>query len=178
VPPYHGRRPPTLIAMKGHPATGKSTVAEALARRLRWPLIDKDDAKDHILDVQDANKRSYAIMWQIAEKQLALRLNVIAVSPLAYPEGYAKAMVLVEKHHARLLVVETYLEENEWKRRLNARRPGYSTHKISGWDAMQETLRQYNGCWRYPIAEEHHLRLDTSQPLRELLALVIERVNN
>ena len=38
------------LALKGHPATGKSVVAEALARRLRWPLIDKDDAKDHILD--------------------------------------------------------------------------------------------------------------------------------
>ncbi len=145
---------------------------------MHWPLIDKDDAKDHILDVADANVRSYAIMWQIVEKQIALGLSAIAVSPLAYPEGYAKAMAIVEKHHARLLVVETYLEEEEWKRRLNARKPGYSTHKISGWDAMQEVLRQYNGCWRYPIADEHLLRLDTSQPLHHLVGKVVDRVNS
>lgn len=31
---------------KGHPGTGKSTLASALAQRLAWPLIDKDDARD------------------------------------------------------------------------------------------------------------------------------------
>lgn len=40
---------PLLIALKGHPGSGKSAVARALSRRLLIPLIDKDDIKD-VLD--------------------------------------------------------------------------------------------------------------------------------
>jgi predicted kinase len=174
----NGYRPiPVLIAMKGHPATGKSNVAAALARRLRCPLIDKDDIKDNVLDLPDSNDRAYAMMWQIAGVQLALRLNVIAVSPLSYPDGYAAAQELAAKHRAHLLVVETRLEAEEWKRRLNARRPGYSTHKISGWEAMQEMLRKYDGCWQYPIDPEQHVVLDTAQPLKALVNQVVQRMD-
>jgi predicted kinase len=175
--PVAGNARTVLIAMKGHPATGKSQVAEALARRLRWPLIDKDDVKDHILDVVNANKRSYEVMWQIVDTQLTLGISAIAVSPLAYPEGYTTAQILAERVNARLLVVETVLDETEWKRRLNNRRPGYSTHKISGWEAMQAMLRQYNGCWQYPIAPEHHLRLNTNRPIEQLIREVLTHLD-
>ncbi|MCS6825535.1 MAG: ATP-binding protein [Caldilinea sp.] len=168
--------PLTLIAMKGHPATGKSAVAEALARRLRIPLIDKDDVKDHILDLSDANERAYRIMWRIAEMQLSLGLSVIAVSPLSYPDGYKRALEIATQQGARLLVVETVLDEAEWRRRLDARQPGHSTHKIGGWAAMQEMLRRYDGCWQYPIEAEHHLLLDTAQPLERCVAAVLERL--
>jgi len=168
---------PVLIAMKGHPATGKSLVAASLARRTHWPLIDKDDVKDHILDVAGANDRAYAVMWQIAATQLALGMSVIAVSPLAYPVGYTTAQTLAKKHRARLLVVETVLDEAEWQRRLNRRQPGYSTHKISGWEAMQAMLLQYNGCWQYPIAPEHHLRLDTNWPVELLIQQILTHLD-
>lgn len=164
--------------MKGHPATGKSNVAAALARRLRCPLIDKDDIKDHVLDTQDANERAYTIMWQIAGVQLALRLNTIAVSPLSYPATYAAAAALAQKHLSHLLVVETQLAEEEWKRRLNNRRPGYSTHKISGWEAMQEMLRKYDGCWQYPIPAAQHIVVDTTQPLKQSLGQIMQRIDD
>jgi len=173
---YPPKIPPSLIAMKGHPATGKSAVARSIARRLRIPLIDKDDVKDHVLSLPQANELAYAIMWQIVEAQLALGLSVIAVSPLSYPTGYAQAVTIAATHHAKLLVVETVLDEAEWRRRLDARTAGYSTHKISGWTAMQEMLRQYDGCWQYPIDAEHHLVLDAALPVRELVRTVIERL--
>lgn len=168
--------PLTLIAMKGHPATGKSAVAEALAQRLQIPLIDKDDIKDHVLDLPDANERAYCVMWRIAATQLDLGLSVIAVSPLSYPESYARAQEIAAHHAARLLVVETVLDEAEWRRRLDARQPGYSAHKISGWTAMQEMLRRYNGCWQYPIAADHHLQLNTALPLEQLVDAVLAQL--
>lgn len=161
-----------LIAMKGHPATGKSAVAQALAQRLRIPLIDKDDVKDVVLDLPDANVLAYAAMWRIVATQLALGLSVIAVSPLSYPEGYDRAREIARRYAAGLLVVETVLPEGEWRRRLDARSPSDSAHKIRGWEAMQALLRQYNGCWQYPIAPEHHLVLDTSAPT----AVTVERI--
>ena len=169
LPPYSA---PVLMTMKGHPATGKSALARVIARRFRIPLIDKDDVKDFVLDVPGANQLAYEVMWQVCATQLDLGLSVVAVSPLAYPEGYATAQELAAKYRARLLVIETVLDEALWKQRLDARRPGYSTHKISGWDAMQEQLRAYDGCWQYPIAPEHHLVVDTAQPVRSLVRAV------
>ncbi len=165
-----------LVAMKGHPATGKSVIAETLARRLLWPLTDKDDIKDHLLDLPDANERAYAIMWQIVGKQLALGANAIAVSPLSYPSGYAEARRLAGKYRAQLLVIETVLDEAEWRDRLERRSPGHSTHKISGWAAMEEMLRTYDGCWQYPIDPVHHLFLDTGQSPAVLIPIVLNRL--
>lgn len=169
LPPYSS---PVLMATKGHPATGKSALARVIARRFRIPLIDKDDVKDFVLGVPGANQLAYQVMWQICATQLDLGLSAIAVSPLAYPEGYAAARELAARYKARLLVIETVLDEAVWKQRLNARHPGYSTHKISGWEAMQEQLRAYDGCWQYPIAPEHYLVVDTAQPVRVLLSTV------
>jgi predicted kinase len=168
-----------LIAMKGHPATGKSTVAGALARRLRWPLIDKDDAKDFLLDIADAetaNTRSYAIMWQVARTQLMLGLSAITVSPLTYPEQFARAQEVAAQARARLLVVETMLAEDEWRRRLDARSPAASAHKIRGWEAMQATLARYDGCYDYPILPERHIVVDAARPVRLLVDEIIERM--
>lgn len=178
--PYQAPRlPRTLIALKGHPATGKSTVASALARRLRWPLIDKDDAKDHLLDIADAqtaNARSYAIMWQVARTQLLLGIGAIAVSPLTYPAEFARAQAVARQGRARLLVVETVLAEDEWRRRLDARSPTASAHKIRGWEAMQATLARYDGCWQYPIPPGQHIVVDAARSTQLLVDEIIEHI--
>ena len=167
------RNAPRLIVMKGHPATGKSALAWRLARRLRCPLIDKDDVKDHTLTLPGGNALAYAIMWQIAGTQLALKLDVVVDSPLSYPEGYVAAQALATEHSARLWVVETRLDEAEWRRRLDERPAEASAHKMRGWAAMQDLLRQYDGCWQYPIAPEHHIVVDTTQPTGALLKEVL-----
>ncbi len=167
-----------LIAMKGHPATGKSTLATALARSLKWPLLDKDDIKDHTLGLPHENDLAYAILWQMVATQLRLGVSVMVDSPFAYPTLYAKAQALVAEHGARLLVVETQLAETIWRQRLEERSPAESTHKIRGWDAMQAHLNKYNGCWRYPIEPEQHLLVNTEEPLELLVQIVQRKLSN
>jgi hypothetical protein len=41
----------TLIVVSGAPATGKSTIAAALAAELRWPLLSLDPVKETLADV-------------------------------------------------------------------------------------------------------------------------------
>ncbi len=165
-----------LIAMKGHPATSKSTLAEALAQSLKWPLLDKDDIKDHTLGLPDDNTLAYAILWQMVATQLRLGVSLIVDSPLAYPTLYAKAQALTTKHGARLLVVETSLDETLWRQRLAERSPTASTHKIQGWASMAAQLATYNDCWRYPIDPAHHLLVNTAEPLETLLHQVRQRL--
>ena len=169
-------RAPNLIVMKGHPATGKSALAWRLARRLRCPLIDKDDVKDHTLDLPDGNALAYAIMWQVAGTQLALGLDVVVDSPLSYPVGYEQAQELATARNARLWVVETSLGEAEWRRRLDSRPSEASRNASSCWDVPWEMLRQYDGCWQFPIDPTHHILVDTARPEEELLDEVLARI--
>jgi predicted kinase len=165
-----------LLLMKGYPATGKSTLACALAQCLRWPLLDKDDIKDFTVDLPDGNALAYRILWQMVRRQLRLGLSVIADSPLSYPEGYAVGQAMAAESGARLLVVEVQLDEKLWRRRLDARPRSESTHKIAGWGAMQRQLAAYAGCDQYPIAPEHHLVLDGALPAGRLCDFVRARL--
>ncbi len=94
---------PLLIVMKGHPGTGKSTLAQALAHRLGLPLLDKDDVKDHTLHLPEGNALAYAITWQIVETQLRLGISVVADTPLSYPEDFAAQTRVALERIVRLL---------------------------------------------------------------------------
>ncbi len=167
-----------LILMKGFPATGKSELAHALARRLRWPLVDKDDIKDVILPYPDSNKLSYEVMWNVTGRQLQLGVSVIVDSPLTYPQAFATATALAERYGAQLLVVETQLEERLWRQRLAERDANASTHKIASWQDMQKMLAAYDGCWRYPIPATIHMPVDASLPVTELAERVLARLTH
>jgi predicted kinase len=166
-----------LILLKGHPATGKSTLARSLAQRLRWPLIDKDDVKDFIAALPGGNPLSYEVAWRIVETQLSLGVSAIVDTPLSYPISYETGRALAEEYGARLLVVETMIDEQIWRQRLESRDlPAESSHKIHSWAAMQKLLEQYDGCWRYPIAPAHHLRVDTAVGVEQLVDIILEEL--
>ena len=176
--PIATRPASALVLLKGHPATGKSTLAQALARRGAWPLIDKDDIKDFTAELPSGNRLAYDIMWRLVETELRLGLSVVVDSPLSYPAGYATGQALACRYAARLLVVETTVTPGEWQQRLEERRRGPAGHKIGSWSAMQELLRAYDGCWRYPIDARHHLRIDTREPVDTCVAQVLRRLQD
>ena len=70
----------TLIAITGLPASGKSTLARELARRLHAPLLAKDSIKEPLLDVLGPGDRahsrrlsdaSFAVLFALAREMLA-----------------------------------------------------------------------------------------------------------
>ncbi|EFJ15556.1 hypothetical protein SELMODRAFT_422561 [Selaginella moellendorffii] len=128
---------PVLVAMKGHPATGKSTLGESMAKSLHWPLIDKDDARDCLSmmiqgEEQDAARKnrlakqlnaiSYDIMFRIAETQLRLGLGVIVVCPLAWPWLFHQCQSIARRNGVEMIIVECVCrDEILWKTRLEQR---------------------------------------------------------
>jgi predicted kinase len=163
----------TLLLLKGHPGTGKSTLALALARSLVWPLIDKDAIKDHTYTLPQGNVLAYEIMWHVTRHQLDIGLSVIVDSPLSYPIAYATGRKLANEYSARLLVVETLLAEAQWQQRLDQRLQQPPTHRVAGWANMQKVLEDYAASWRYPIAPEHHLIVDTSQSVNQIVKIIV-----
>ncbi|XP_037492873.1 uncharacterized protein LOC119369953 [Jatropha curcas] len=145
---------PMIIAMKGHPGTGKTTLARSLASSLKIPLIDKDDVRDCTFFLQNSpsvptellNDLSYHVVWQIASTQLHLGLSVIIDSPLSRRSHLDQLIHLASSAAARLVIVECKpLDEDQWRRRLEQRGAGdeASWHNLT----WQDLERLIEGIW-------------------------------
>ncbi|KAG6497322.1 uncharacterized protein LOC121988877 [Zingiber officinale] len=185
---------PLIVAMKGHPGTGKSTLAAALAASLSCPLLDKDDVRDCTLSLQHAlaatssssaaaasllNDLSYSVLWQMAATQLRLGLSVVIDSPLS---RRAHLDHLIDLAHsgdssvgaAGLVVIECRPSDaDEWRRRVEARGAaateaagggGEGWHKPATWEQLQELLEGYQGCTDYDVGRVPRLVVDTTSP--------------
>lgn len=160
-----------LVALKGMPGSGKSTLGRAISKRLGWPIIDKDDVKD-LIDghSNDSGTLSYTVMFNITRRQLQQGLSVICDSPLTYVGLYEQARQAARKAGAKLVVLECVCtDEGEWRRRVEARGElGLPAHHMSNWEKLQAYREAVEGKTDYAIAEER-LVMDTCRPFEELM---------
>jgi predicted kinase len=79
-------RVPLLLVVTGMPSAGKTTVAEGLARRLRLPLVAKDEIKESLYDALDADDidasarfgaAAYALIFALARSMLDSGVSAI-----------------------------------------------------------------------------------------------------
>ncbi|HEX8218776.1 MAG TPA: ATP-binding protein [Chloroflexia bacterium] len=160
-----------LVALRGMPGSGKSTLGRGISKRLGWPLIDKDDVKD-LIDgrCDDSATLAYDVMFNIARRQLQQGLNVICDSPLTYADLYTQAQEAASEAGAKLVVLECFCsDEAEWQRRVDARGElGLAAHHMSSWEKLLAYRRTVEGKVGYPVVDEH-LVLDTCRAVGELV---------
>lgn len=165
-----------LVAFKGYPGSGKSTVARAVSRRLGWPLIDKDDVKD-LLDghTPEAGALAYNVMFNVARRQLSQGLSVICDSPLTHRKGYEHAARIAEQMGAALAVVECRCPDDAlWRQRIEARQAlGLPAHHKTDWTSLQDHLRTAKSDASYSIVHPY-LVVYTIAPVAESRDRVIE----
>lgn len=161
-----------LLAMQGPPGSGKSTLGQAVSRRLEWPLIDKDDVRDLLDDTNPG--LSYDIMFNVARRQLRQGLSVIADSPLGYRRTYERAARIADESGATLAIIACYCpDEDLWRRRIAARQGlPLPTHHTTDWATVQDFLRRtaVEGGWSMT---HPRLCVDTTRPVSELCAEVV-----
>lgn len=143
-------------------AVGKSTLARALGKHLNWPVVDKDDVADVLVNyLSDYSPPSYDIMFKQVESLLEQAFNVIVVSSFRGEVGLRNAATLAVKRQADFKIISCLCSDKaEWKHRLESRKPR-PAHLITTWQDFEKYWREAEAGFE----QDADFIVDTSAPL-------------
>lgn len=166
-----------LIVFTGLPGTGKSTIAEAVARELKIPVFAKDWLEATLrrseLRASDETKSlgyvGYELLTVLAERQLMLNQSVILDSVASFENIRAQWRALAKKYNARWRVIEcVWSDENAHRAQLANRQ-----RNIPGWHELEwsevERVKTYYAEWN-----EERLILDAANELETNILRAIQ----
>jgi len=165
-----------LVLMTGLPGTGKSTVAEAVARTLPAALLSADPIDAALLRAgvrpeQRPDILGFEVMKALAALQLEAGLHAVidAVNPFAWVRQSYRGIAAANE--AAFVVVATYCSDSELHRaRVAKRLPA----KID-WDGVMRQVDDYEA----PEGEMLHLDAvyDEAENVRAAVDYVLSRVS-
>jgi len=135
----------TLVIFSGLPGTGKSTLADRLARELRWPLLRIDDVTGDVPENPNVAfwDSKVAILLGLTETQLELGLSVIVDSVFMNMDRN-HAQELAHKHQARFRPIYVFLsDENVWKERVTTRSKESNHKDVATWERIQHQRERF-----------------------------------
>lgn len=166
--------PPLLVVVSGMPSSGKTTVAEELARRLRLPLIAKDAIKESLYETLGAadvaasgrlGTAAYALIFALAGSMLADGVSVIVEAN--FFRDQAPEFKALPPHRLVQLHCDAPLEALLDR---YAQRTRHAGHHDA--EKIKELPGRYESGAHGPLALEGGLiRVDTTQPV-DFAALV------
>ena len=181
-------RPPAIL-VTGAPATGKSTLAAALAQRVSGALIDQDVATGalvHVIgsligvhDLDDPRLAAltrtarYEAIIGLAEDTLRCGVAVVLVAPFTLERRQLGAWHDLERRLRAAgglpALVWLQLEPRHVLARMRARAAARDVDKLRDKTSLLARLYQYP-----PVGP--HLRLDASAPMGDLVDLALAQL--
>jgi len=148
---------PHLIVLSGLPGSGKSTIAELLAKRLRLPLFSVDPIESAIVKAGIAKSfetglAAYLVAATLADEQLKLGSSVIIDAANAEEEGKDVWRGLAKKHGVELIVLLVALESSLHKQRLESRVRNLHGFSEVTWDNVEARRKAFTP-WKEPVLE-------------------------
>jgi predicted kinase len=166
-----------LIVMAGLPGSGKSAVAEAVGRALRFPVVSVDPieaamCRAGIDRTQPTGLAAYVVAEAVASDILALGQGVVVDAVNAVEPARQMWRELAETHEAELRWIEVECSDLDLHRtRLESRNRGRRAPHEPSWADVQLRRSEYE-----PWTEER-LLLDTTRELTINAALALRYVH-
>lgn len=152
-----------LIVVSGLPGSGKSALAERLARHLRAPILSVDPIESALLEAGidrsfATGVAAYNVAQACADQFLATGLDVVVDAVNAVDAARDAWRSLATRHEVPLRVIECVLDPGESSRRLSGRSRGLAMGEPSASDLAARAAE-----WTpWP---EAHLTLDAADDL-------------
>jgi len=178
-------RPPFIMAVGGQVASGKSTLARAVADRMCVPRVIADRVRDQLLhgvpgrEIHETNwgesfepgfhERVYAEMIHRADLALASSRAVVLDGCFARSRDRTAAKALARRHGVPFRFVELRISDETRHERL-AMRDAAESH--ASWEEIAKALA---ADWEPPTELDHaeHRVLDGDQPIAEATTQVM-----
>jgi predicted kinase len=165
-----------FIVFTGLPGTGKTSIAEAVARELGIPVFAKDWLEATLIrcELQQAEggpplgSAGYQLLTTLAERQLQLGQSVILDSVASTLSIRSTWRTLAQTYQAEWRVIECICSDEAAQRdRMNVRQRGIPSWHELDWSEV-ERVKAYYAPW-----DEECLILDAVKPLTENIAAAL-----
>jgi aminoglycoside phosphotransferase family enzyme/predicted kinase len=176
---------PILLVSMGLPASGKTTLARALAGRLSLVHLSSDIMRKRLARIRPTehrfegferglygrsmSRRAYAAMRKQAAKWLRRGKSVVLDATYGQPSERAALRQLARRTGARLVVLLCRADESVLRERLAARMQ--DTHSVS--DARPELWPALKAAFVEPTELLEILSVDTTQPLELAIGQIL-----
>lgn len=169
---------PRLVVMTGLPGTGKSVIAEAVARALRAPVFSVDPLEATLLRLgitreQRSDVAAYALALTLADAQLARGQSAVIDAVNGVPTVRDEWEAAARRHGAAIVWIKTVCSDEAVHR---ARVEGRE-RAIEGFvhEPTWEDVERVRATWYEPFAGEA-LVLDAVEPLDDNISRALARV--
>jgi predicted kinase len=165
----------TLVIFSGLPGVGKSTLADRLARQLRWPLLKIDDVigqvpKNPGIEFWDSK---VDILLDLVNTQLKLGLDVIVDSVFMNMDRQ-HAQELARRYNVCFLPIHVFVSDDKvWEERVIKRFDDLNDQDVATWERIQHQ-REHFAQWEKDTA----LFIDSMDPLEENFVRVLDFINS
>ena len=165
----------TLVIFSGLPGTGKSTLANKLARELHWPLLCIDDVIGEVPENAGIPfwDSKVEILLRLTEVQLELGLSLIVDSVFMNMDRN-HAQELARKNNARFLPIYMFVPDDKvWEQRVTARYDEMNNKDVATWARIQHQRERFRD-WEPDTA----LFIDSLNSVDQNCELILNFVTN
>jgi predicted kinase len=170
-----------LIAMAGLPGSGKSAVAEDLARRLGCAVVSVDRIESTMLGAgvggdQPTGLAAYVVAEAVTDGVLAIGQSVVVDAVNAVVPARKQWMDLAAKHGALLQFVEVVCSDPLLHRsRLESRKRDLGRLPEPTWNDVEQRVGEYEP-WTGEFARVRRITVDSVRPLTTIVDDVLSFV--